>query len=116
MEGMKRSHMVAVGVLLVIALGLSALTGSMMGPGMMGPEAMPRGGWMWGLGMGLGGLTMLIFWGAVIVGIVLFVRFLGATDSASAERSSLDVAKRRYAAGDITREQYEEIRKSLDQK
>ena len=115
MAGTKRSLVVAVGVLLVIALGLSALTGSMMGPGMMDPGAMPGGGWMWGLGMGLGGLTMLIFWGALIVGIVLFARFLGAKDVTSSERTSLDVVKRRYAAGEITREQYEEIRKTLDE-
>ncbi len=115
MEGTKRSHIVAVGGLLTIALGLSALTGSMMGPGMMDPEAMPGGGWMWGLGIGLWGLTMLICWGALIVGIVLFVRFLGAKDVTSSERTSLDVVKQRYAAGDITREQYEEVRKTLDE-
>jgi putative membrane protein len=112
MEGLKRSHMVAVGVLFAIALGLSVLTGDMMGPGMMGPEAMSGAGRMWGLG----GLTMLIFWGAVIVGIVLLVRFLGASDSTFLERSSLDVAKRRYAAGEITREQYDEIRKTLEER
>ena len=56
-EGTKRSLVVAVGVLLVIALGLSALTGGMMGPGTMDPGAMPGRGWMWGLGMGLEGLT-----------------------------------------------------------
>ncbi len=55
--------------------------------------------------MGLGGLTMLVFWGAVIVGIVLLVRFLGARDVTSSERTPVDVVKRRYAAGDITREQ-----------
>ena len=109
MEGTKRSHIVAVDVLLVIALGLSALMGGTMGPGMMDAEAMSGGGWMWGLG----GLTMLIFWGALIVGIVLLVRFLGARELTSSERTSLDVVKRRYAAGDITREQYEEIRKTL---
>ena len=76
---------------------------------------MPGGGWMWGFGMGLGGQTMLIFWGALIVGIVLFVRFLGAKDVTSLERPSLDVIKQRYAAGDITREQYEEVRKTLDE-
>ena len=115
MAGIKRSHIVAVGGLLILALGLSVLMGDMMGPGMMDPGAMPGGGWMWGLGMGLGGLTMLIFWGALIVGIVLLVRPLGGKDVTSSERTSLDVVKRRYAAGDITHEQYEEIRKTLDE-
>ena len=90
MEGTKRSHVVAVGGLLVIALGLSALMGSMMGPGMMDPGAMPGGGWMWGFGMGFGGLTMLIFFGALIVGVV---RREGgrAPGDVSAERLAIEI-------------------------
>ena len=113
MKGTKRSHIVAIGGLLVIALGLSVMMSNMMGPGMMDSGFMPGGEWMWGLGMGLGGLTMLIFWGALIVGIVLLVRSVGGKDVTSSERTSLDVVKRRHAAGEITREQYEEIRKTL---
>ena len=43
--------------------GQGAGSGIMRGPG-----------WMWGLGMGIGGVVMLVFWGALLVGLVLLVR------------------------------------------
>lgn len=57
----------------MVALALSSTMGGMMGPGMMGRG----GGWMWGVGMWLGGLAMLVFWGALIVGAILVVRLWG---------------------------------------
>ena len=85
-----------------------------MGPGMMGPGMMWRGGgWMWGVGMWLGGLAMLVFWGALIVGAILVVRHLGGVPGSEAHRSPLDILKGRYAGGEITREQYEQMRRDL---
>jgi putative membrane protein len=69
---------------------------------------------MWGLGMGFGGLVMLAFWGALIVGIVLLVRSIGVGGGSVSQGTPVDVLKRRYAAGEITREQYEQMRKDLD--
>ncbi len=109
-------------VLLVPLLGGGLLGWGMMGPGMMGwpggPAVPGGGGWGWGLAMALGGLATLAFWGAVIVGIVLVVRTLmGASGrSPGPERdSALDVLKRRYAAGELTREQYDEMRRVLEE-
>ena len=84
-----------------------------MGPGMMGHGNMPRR-WNWGLGMGVGGLAMVAFWGALIVGVVLLAQALGRGRGQRWQRSPLDTLKRRYAAGKITREQYEQIRKDLE--
>ena len=84
-----------------------------MGPGMMRPGTMPGGGWGWGLGMGIGGLAMLAFWGALIVGIFLLVRGLGGGHGRW-EDSPMEVLKRRYAKGEITREEYEQMRKDLE--
>ena len=64
--------------------------------------------------MGLGGLVMLTFWGALIVGIVLLVRSMGVGGGSPSHSAPLDVLKRRYAAGEITREQYELMRKDLE--
>ena len=114
MDDTTRGLLVAVGVFLLVALGLSALTGGMMGGHMFGPGLDGAGGWMWGLGMGLGGLVMLLFWGVLIVGIVLAVRHAGGSGPGSHASTPLDVLKRRYAAGEITREQYEQIRRDLD--
>ncbi len=120
MASTTRGLLVAFGVLLIAAFGLSILTGGMMGPGMMGLGMMEPGmtmgtrGWAWGLGMGLGGLAMLAFWGALIVGVVVLVRALGGGRGRRWHVSPIDVLKQRYAAGEITREQYEQIRQDLE--
>jgi putative membrane protein len=117
MDRTTRGLLIAFAVLLVVALGLPALMGGMMGPGFAGQgpagSGMMRGQWwMWGLGMGLGGLVMLVFWGALIVGLVLLARAVGI--GRGSRGTHLEILKRRYAAGRITREQYEEIRKDLE--
>jgi putative membrane protein len=119
MDSTTRALLVALGVLLVVALGFSALMGGVTGPGLagpgpVGPTMMPGHGWMWGLGMGFGGLVMLAFWGALIVGIVLLIRSMGMGRGPVSHTTPLDTLKRRYAAGEITREQYELMRKDLE--
>lgn len=66
---------------------------------------------MWGIGMGL---VMLVFWGLVIAALVYAVRWL-ATQGRQQPRgeSPLDIAKRRYASGEITREQFEALKRDL---
>jgi hypothetical protein len=83
-----RKLLIAFGVLLVVTLSFSVLMGGMMAPGFM-TSADPAGqgpfglgtmrgpGWMWGLGMGFGGLVMLAFWGVVVVGVILLIRSIG---------------------------------------
>ena len=124
MDSTTRNLVIAFGVFLVVALGFSALMGGMMGPGVIGSDqigpgpfgpGMMRGhGWMWGLGMGFGGLVMLAFWGVVIVGVILLIRSLGGTHDGLWHETPLNVLKKRYAAGQITREQYEQMRKDLE--
>ena len=116
MDTAARNLIVALVILLVVALALSSTMGGMTGHGMMGPAFMGRGGgWMWGVGMWVGGLAMLVFWGALIVGAVLIVRHLGGgLPERDVRTSPLDILKRRYASGEITREQYEQMRKDLE--
>lgn len=108
-------------VLLVPLLGGGLVGWGMMGPGMMGwpggPAVPGGGGWGWGLAMALGGLAMLAFWGAAIVASILVVRALtGAGRSPTPPQDlALDSLKRRYAAGELTREQYDEMRRVLEQ-
>ncbi len=111
-----RGLLIVLGIFLAAALAISLLMGSMMGPGMMGPGMMSGRGWGWGLTMGLGGIAMLAFWGALIVGIVLVVRKVdgGATDSGgTTPESPVDILHRRYAAGELAREEYEHMRQDL---
>jgi putative membrane protein len=114
-----RGLVVVLAVLVVVVLMVSGLTGGMMGPGMMGRYGtglVGAGGW--GLAMGLGWLAMLAFWGALVAGVVLLVRWLGGTTGPGEARgggeSATDVLKRRYAAGELSREQYEEMRRTLE--
>lgn len=91
---------------------------SMMGRGGMGP-------WMMG-GFGvplIGGILMLLFWALVIGGIVWLGVWLargGAqsassalTDVAAANRLPLDIIKARYAKGEISKEQFEDMKRNL---
>jgi putative membrane protein len=116
-----RGLLIVLGVLILFVLLGPLLGGGMMGPGMMGYGGpggpVGVGGWTWGLAMALGALSMLAFWGALIVGVVLLVRWLaGTTDRSRAapEESPLDILRRRYAAGEITREEYEQMRQVLE--
>jgi len=103
-------------VLIVVAavLGVLLLVPSLAGVGMMGMmgPAMMRGWGGWGLG--LGGLGGLLFLALVGGGIYLIVRALGGgSPSAPGEETALDILKRRYARGEISREEFEEKRQDL---
>ena len=75
--------------------------GGMMGPGMMGGS-----GWGW--------IFMLLFWGLVIWGVVALVRgAAGSGPSAPHPDSALELLKRRYARGEINKQEYEEKRRDL---
>lgn len=115
MDDSTRKLLIIIGIVILVVLGLSTLAGGMMGGHMYTAERLGGRGWMWGLGMGLGGLMMLLFWGAVIAGIVLLVRQVAQSRSTSAGETPLDVLKRRYAAGEITREEYEQMRRDLQE-
>jgi hypothetical protein len=109
MDYTTRTLLIAFGVLLVVVLTFSALMGGMMGPGVIGSDqigpgpfgpGMMRGhGWMWGLGMGFGGLVMLAFWGVVIVGVILLIRSVGGASGGLWHETPLNMLKRRYASG-----------------
>ena len=84
---------------------------------------MPGGGMMgWGgfggYGMGfVGWIFMLLFWGLIIAGIVLGVRWLlhqGRTGTTPGEAGSpFDILKRRYARGEISKEEFDRMKQDL---
>lgn len=73
-----------------------------MGPGMMG----------WGCGMGWPWPMMFIFWIVVIAGVIYFVRSTNKGRGAPGE-SALDILKKRYAKGEINKDEYEKIKKDI---
>ena len=66
---------------------------------------------MMGFGMGFGVIFMLLFLGLIIW---LIVTLINTSQSNKSEPDSLTILKRRYASGEITKKQYEEMRKELN--
>lgn len=99
--------------LLIVALGvwgMSARWGGYyrgwMGPGMMGGYG---GGWLMAL-------IMLVFWGFVVWGIIALVRggrHHHYIESSHGNESALEILKRRYANGEITKDEYEQKKKDI---
>ncbi|MFC1938517.1 SHOCT domain-containing protein [Chloroflexota bacterium] len=63
--------------------------------------------------MAFGGLLMVLFWGGVIALIIWGITKLTGRGDSSPKRSPLDVAKERYAKGEISREEFEQLKKDL---
>jgi len=71
---------------------------------------MPIGmGWWWVFG----GLWMVIFWGGLIALIVWVITKLVRRGDSAPKRDPLDVAKERYAKGEISKEEFEQLKKDL---
>jgi putative membrane protein len=79
-----------------------------MGPGMMGG---------WGMGWWFGMIFMLLFWGLVIVGLVLLIKWLVQTTRkggvSNGGTRALDILKERYARGEINKEEFEDKKRVL---
>lgn len=102
---------IVLAVLIVIPLIIGGFSGSqyarwgMMGPGMMGGFGL---GWFLPVGM-------ILFWGLIIWGIIALVRGLNNQKycETTATDAPLEILKRRYAQGEITRKEYEQKKKDL---
>lgn len=61
------------------------------------------------MNMPVGGLPMILVLGAIVAFIILMIR----GRSGGPEESSMDILKRRYANGEIDKEQFEQMKKEL---
>lgn len=65
----------------------------------------------WGIVMML---MMLVFWGVVITGIVLVIRWLVKEGKGARSTDiALDILRQRYARGDISKEEFEAKKRDL---
>ena len=67
-------------------------------------------GWGW---IGLGMVHMLLFWILVILGIVVLTRWLASGSRDELLPRAIDILKARYAKGEITREQFEQLKRDI---
>lgn len=65
----------------------------------------------YGLGFGMGHITMMLLW-LVIIGLVLWA-VLSPKRVSTHQKSPIDIAKMRYAKGEITLEELNQIMQNL---
>ncbi len=72
-------------------------------------------GHMWGWGVGwwwvLMPIGMIIFWGGIVALIVWAIRQF--TEGRGGKGDAIDIARARYARGEISREEFDQIRRDL---
>jgi len=74
-------------------------------------------GWGWGH-MFFGSFMMLLFWGGLVILIILAVRWMGGGSARSGDgpaqgNRALDILEERYARGEIDKEEFEERKQLL---
>jgi putative membrane protein len=106
-----KKYAILLGALLAQGSGAAFGQGMMWGPGY-------RGWGHWGYWGGwLGPLIMVVFWALIVVGVVFLVRYLvrqgRGAGGAGREDSALEILKRRYARGEIDKDEFEAKRRDL---
>ena len=77
----------------------------------------PMHGWGPFMHFGFGGITMWIIL-LVVVGVILYVVFSSKKSGSGSilpRERPIDILKQRYARGEITREQFQEMKRDLEQ-
>ncbi len=70
--------------------------------------------WHYSAGMGWWMIAwMVVFWGVLIALIVWGIRKLTGRGDSTRKQDPLDVVKERYARGEITKEEFEQLKKDL---
>jgi putative membrane protein len=101
-----------------LGLPLMMITGLLVSCGVGGPYG-PQGPGGWGpmmhYGFGYGGMFMWIIF-LIVIGLLIYFIVQGQKTKGQTptNESPLDILKKRYAKGEITKEEYERVKKDLE--
>jgi len=101
----------------IFLLTISGLLVSCTGEGCYGGQGPDRWGHMMYYGNGYGGMFMWVIF-LIVIGLLIYfiVQAQKAKGRTPAQNEShLDILKKRYAKGEITKEEYERIKKDLEE-
>jgi putative membrane protein len=79
-----------------------------------GPMVGPGGGWGPMMGYGFGGMLMWIIWIAII-GVLIYLVMQATKGRGQAGETPLEILKKRYAKGEITKEEFDRMRKDISE-
>ena len=126
----RNNHGLLIAFVVLIALAIigPVVAGTLFGPGGIWENTDQAPGWALGLLAAFIGPSLFATPAALIVGIILLVRWLGNGRSASPDQEpqeeknvteeargdqALEILRRRYAAGELSLEEYENMHQTL---
>jgi putative membrane protein len=78
---------------------------------------MMHGDYGWGMGYGFGWIFTILFWVLIILGVVYLVKVIAAGSKKDGkEETALDILNKRYARGEITKEELEKMKSDISGK
>ncbi|MEO9256271.1 MAG: SHOCT domain-containing protein [Tepidiformaceae bacterium] len=78
----------------------------------MGWDGNHMDGWGWGGWLAMS-MLMVLFWGGVVAAGILLVRWTSTHSHAPSSPSALDIARERFARGEISDEEFQRIKAGL---
>lgn len=69
--------------------------------------------WHWWDEWMIGSIAMLVFLFIVIIGIFFLIRWIVGMSGSETGESALDILKKRYARGEISKEEFEEKKRDI---
>ena len=124
MKNDNRGLLIALVVLVALALIGPMIGGTLFGPGGMWEDTDRAPGWALGLVAAFLGPSLFATPAALIVGIILLVRWLGGSTTGPDREAqgkemvvgdpAQETLRQRFAAGEVSQEEYKKMRQALE--
>jgi putative membrane protein len=107
---MKRAFEILIGG---VAVWLFPLAGISLAQWRNYDQGYGPGMWGWRMMGFVSPFMMIVFWVVLVLIIVLIVRWIKSSTGHVQEESALDILKKRYARGEISKEEFENMKKDV---